>query len=207
MLPNLPGLADNPVLLGSVASRILPKQVSSVNCSQTLWLVPCSVNCRVPGPLSLSPAPRPEWIPRPRPQRPPFFFSGASRSVGRPPPDRRKEPSRAKLVRLASKAAVTPHSFSRRCFRSRQAAKAQPTAWLSLSPCGKRGQAGLGEVALCRLEAEALVPPAQCQVILDQSPAPVPAQSPRLHLHPEGNRTARREKKSQKQECSAVWLS
>lgn len=47
----------------------------------------------------------------------------------------RKEPSRVKVVLLASKVAVTPHSFSRFCFRSRQAAKAQPTAWLSLSPC------------------------------------------------------------------------
>lgn len=72
-------------------------------------------------------------------QHPPFFLSPASRSAGRPPPDRRKEPSRAKLVRLASKAAVTPHSFSRRCFLSRQAANAQPTAWLSLSPCRRGG--------------------------------------------------------------------
>jgi len=46
----------------------------------------------------------------------------------------RNEPSRTNDVRLASKDAVTPHSFSRRCFLSRQAAKAQPTAWLSLSP-------------------------------------------------------------------------
>lgn len=49
----------------------------------------------------------------------------------------RKEPSRTNEVRLASKEAVTPHSFSRRCFLSRQAAKAQPTAWLSLSPWWK----------------------------------------------------------------------
>lgn len=49
-------------------------------------------------------------------------------------PGSRKEPSRAKLVRLASKEAVTPHSFSRFCLRSRQAAKAQPTAWLRRSP-------------------------------------------------------------------------
>ena len=47
----------------------------------------------------------------------------------------RNEPSRVKVVLLASKVAVTPHSFSRFCFRSRQAANAQPTAWLSLSPC------------------------------------------------------------------------
>lgn len=46
----------------------------------------------------------------------------------------RNEPSRTNEVRLASKEAVTPHSFSLRCFLSRQAAKAQPTAWLSRSP-------------------------------------------------------------------------
>lgn len=40
----------------------------------------------------------------------------------------RKEPSRVKVVLLVSKVAVTPHSFSRFCFRSRQAANAQPTA-------------------------------------------------------------------------------
>lgn len=40
----------------------------------------------------------------------------------------RNEPSRVKVVLLASKVAVTPHSFSRFCFRSRQAANAQPTA-------------------------------------------------------------------------------
>lgn len=49
-------------------------------------------------------------------------------------PGKRKEPSRAKLVRVGSKEAVTPHSFSRFCLRSRQAAKAQPTAWLKRSP-------------------------------------------------------------------------
>lgn len=52
----------------------------------------------------------------------------------------RKEPSRTNEVRLASKDAVTPHSFSLRCFLSRQAAKAQPTAWLSLSPWGRERQ-------------------------------------------------------------------
>ena len=46
----------------------------------------------------------------------------------------RNEPSRVKVVLLASKVAVTPHSFSRFCFRSRQAANAQPTAWLRRSP-------------------------------------------------------------------------
>lgn len=46
----------------------------------------------------------------------------------------RKEPSRVNVVRLASKVAVTPHSFSRFCFRSRHAANAQPTAWLRRSP-------------------------------------------------------------------------
>lgn len=46
----------------------------------------------------------------------------------------RKEPSRVKVVLLVSKVAVTPHSFSRFCFRSRQAANAQPTAWLRRSP-------------------------------------------------------------------------
>lgn len=50
----------------------------------------------------------------------------------------RNEPSRVKVVLLASKVAVTPHSFSRFCFRSRQAANAQPTAWLSRSPCQER---------------------------------------------------------------------
>lgn len=40
----------------------------------------------------------------------------------------RNEPSRVNVVLLASKVAVTPHSFSRFCFRSRQAANAQPTA-------------------------------------------------------------------------------
>lgn len=40
----------------------------------------------------------------------------------------RNEPSRVKVVLLASKVAVTPHSFSRFCFRSRQAANAHPTA-------------------------------------------------------------------------------
>lgn len=72
----------------------------------------------------------------------PFFLSGSFSSLSLlllPPcwlqvelP--RKEPSRTNEVRLASKEAVTPHSFSLRCFLSRQAAKAQPTAWLSLSP-------------------------------------------------------------------------
>lgn len=49
----------------------------------------------------------------------------------------RKDPSRVKVVLFASKVAVTPHSFSRFCLRSKQAAKAQPTAWLSRSPCQK----------------------------------------------------------------------
>lgn len=92
---------------------------------------------------------------------PPFFLSGASLSVGRPPPDRRKEPSRAKLVRLASKVAVTPHSFSRRCFRSRQAAKAQPTAWLSLSPCEERVGPGLGMLSWAHWTPGALGPSSQ----------------------------------------------
>ena len=70
----------------------------------------------------------------------PFFLSGSlsSRSLLLPcwlqEELARKEPSRTNEVRLASKDAVTPHSFSLRCFLSRQAAKAQPTAWLSLSP-------------------------------------------------------------------------
>lgn len=56
----------------------------------------------------------------------------------------RKEPSRVKVVRLASKVAVTPHSFSRFCFRSKHAANAQPTAWLSRSPWGRKtGQTGV----------------------------------------------------------------
>lgn len=70
----------------------------------------------------------------------PFFLSGILSSRSLPLPCwlqvelARKEPSRTKEVRLASKDAVTPHSFSLRCFLSRQAAKAQPTAWLSRSP-------------------------------------------------------------------------
>lgn len=70
----------------------------------------------------------------------PFFLSGSLSSRSLPLPCwlqvelARKEPSRTNEVRLASKDAVTPHSFSLRCFLSRQAAKAQPTAWLSLSP-------------------------------------------------------------------------
>lgn len=46
----------------------------------------------------------------------------------------RNEPSLVKVVLLASKVAVTPHSFSLFCFLSRQAAKAQPTEWLRRSP-------------------------------------------------------------------------
>lgn len=38
------------------------------------------------------------------------------------------DPSLVNVVLLASKVAVTPHSFSRFCFRSRHAANAQPTA-------------------------------------------------------------------------------
>lgn len=71
----------------------------------------------------------------------PFFLLGRASSLSLLLPPcwlqvelPRKEPSRTKEVRLASKEAVTPHSFSLRCFLSRQAAKAQPTAWLSLSP-------------------------------------------------------------------------
>lgn len=76
----------------------------------------------------------------------PFFLSGSlsSRSLLLPcwlqEELARKEPSRTNEVRLASKEAVTPHSFSLRCFLSKQAAKAQPTAWLSLSPCGAKKQ-------------------------------------------------------------------
>lgn len=87
----------------------------------------------------------------------PFFLLGRISSLSLLPPCwlwvelPRKEPSRTKEVRLASNEAVTPHSFSLRCFLSRQAAKAQPTAWLSLSPWGggvtgggdRGGQAGL----------------------------------------------------------------
>lgn len=63
----------------------------------------------------------------------PFFAScsclmTSSRSAASVAVVTRKEPSRVKVVLLASKVAVTPHSFSRFCFRSRQAAKAQPTA-------------------------------------------------------------------------------
>lgn len=46
----------------------------------------------------------------------------------------RKEPVRAKLVPLSLNCTDTA-SFSRFCFFSRQMAKAQPTAWLSRSPC------------------------------------------------------------------------
>ena len=81
------------------------------------------------------------------PQHPPFFLSPASRSAGRPPPDRRKEPSRAKLVRLASKAAVTPHSVAasspgRRRTRSPQHGSAShpagEVAWLEMLPGHER---------------------------------------------------------------------
>lgn len=48
------------------------------------------------------------------------------------------DPSLVNVVLLASKVAVTPHSFSRFCFRSRHAANAQPTAWLNLSPCTRQ---------------------------------------------------------------------
>lgn len=63
----------------------------------------------------------------------PFFAScnclmTSSRSAASVAVVTRKEPSRVKVVLLASKVAVTPHSFSRFCFRSRQAANAQPTA-------------------------------------------------------------------------------
>lgn len=76
----------------------------------------------------------------------PFFLSGSLSSRSLPLPCwlqvelARKDPSRTKEVRLASKEAVTPHSFSLRCFLSRQAAKAQPTAWLSRSPWQSRGE-------------------------------------------------------------------
>jgi hypothetical protein len=49
----------------------------------------------------------------------------------------RKLPDRVKVEVLESKVMLTPMSFSRFCFRSRQAAKAQPTAWLNLSPCDR----------------------------------------------------------------------
>lgn len=121
--------------------RMLSHEFLKLSCSlqthQPLLPVPCAENYN-------SPAATPRCAHRTCTlarcvQHPPFFLSPASRSAGLPPPDRRKEPSRAKLVRLASKAAVTPHSFSRRCFLSRQAANAQPTAWLSLSPCRRGG--------------------------------------------------------------------
>jgi hypothetical protein len=47
----------------------------------------------------------------------------------------RKLPDLVKVDVLLSYVIVTPHSFSRFCFLSRQTAKAHPTAWLSLSPC------------------------------------------------------------------------
>lgn len=50
-----------------------------------------------------------------------------------------KEPLRVKADVAGSKDIVTPHSLSLFCLRSRQAAKAQPTAWLSLSPCWVEG--------------------------------------------------------------------
>lgn len=54
-----------------------------------------------------------------------------------------------KVVRLASKVAVTPHSFSRFCLRSKQEAKAQPTAWLSRSPCKMTEAGQQGKEAGC----------------------------------------------------------
>lgn len=148
--------------------------------------------CEVQTPCASAALP-PNWMPSG--QHPPFFFSGASRSVGRPPPDRRKEPSRAKLVRLASKAAVTPHSFSRRCFRSRQAAKAQPTAWLSLSPCGKIGQAGRQSPGCHPLGVSG-----------DPGQVPRPHLGPPCASAPGGTQMTAPSENSQKQECSAVWL-
>jgi hypothetical protein len=54
----------------------------------------------------------------------------------------RKLPVRVKVELEVSKFMVTLHSLSRFCLRSKQTAKAQPTAWLSRSPCpnGKNGR-------------------------------------------------------------------
>lgn len=46
----------------------------------------------------------------------------------------RKLPVRVNVELDESKFIVTLHSLSRFCFRSRQTANAQPTAWLNLSP-------------------------------------------------------------------------
>ena len=45
-----------------------------------------------------------------------------------------KLPNLVKVAFLLSKVTDTEHSLSRFCFRSRQMAKAQPTAWLRRSP-------------------------------------------------------------------------
>lgn len=46
-----------------------------------------------------------------------------------------KLPLLVKVEVFESNVIVTPHSLSLRCFLSRHAAKAQPTAWLKRSPC------------------------------------------------------------------------
>ena len=46
----------------------------------------------------------------------------------------RKDPMRVNADVFSSNDIVTEHSESRDCFRSKHAAKAQPTAWLNLSP-------------------------------------------------------------------------
>lgn len=48
-----------------------------------------------------------------------------------------KDPVRVKVEVVGSNDMVTPHSLSLFCFRSKQAAKAHPTAWLNLSPWGE----------------------------------------------------------------------
>lgn len=46
-----------------------------------------------------------------------------------------KLPLLVKVEVFESNVIVTPHSLSLRCFLSKHAAKAQPTAWLKRSPC------------------------------------------------------------------------
>lgn len=48
-----------------------------------------------------------------------------------------KLPDLVKVDDFESNVMLTPHSFSRFCFRSRHTANAQPTAWLSRSPCSR----------------------------------------------------------------------
>lgn len=52
----------------------------------------------------------------------------------------RKEPLRVKVEFFASNVIVTPHSLSLFCLRSKQTAKAQPTAWDNRSPDSRRAR-------------------------------------------------------------------